>query len=383
MAAKKTILIFIDWYLPGFKAGGPIQSCANLVSHLKGDFNFKIITRDTDYCETIPYPAVKSNAWNMIDEQTQVYYLSADCLTRREMQRLVNETAFDIAYLNGIFSFSFTIIPLFYLRKLSDKKIIVAARGMLAPGALAIKSLKKQVFLTAARVMKLFNKVTFHATSSEERKDIAQVFGNNSHIMIAGNLSKKIDLPSFHPKTKTAGTLKLINIARVAPEKNLKFALEILKDVSANIIFDFYGPVYNKSYFDECMQLLSNMPQHIKASYKEVIPNSEVPQILKNYDAMLMPTLGENFGHIILESLIASCPVIISDQTPWQQLDSDNSGRAIPLNNKDAFIAAIEMFAAADSETHNVFRLGAYQRAKKFIENTDTAAANKALFDMS
>ena len=339
MAAKKTILIFIDWYLPGFKAGGPIQSCANLVSHLKGDFNFKIITRDTDYCETIPYPAVKSNAWNMIDEQTQVYYLSADCLTRREMQRLINETAFDIAYLNGIFSFSFTIIPLFYLRKLSDKKIIVAARGMLAPGALAIKSLKKQVFLTAARVMKLFNKVTFHATSSEERKDIARVFGNMSHILIAGNLSKKIDLPSFHPKTKTAGTLKLINIARVAPEKNLKFALEILKDVSANIIFDFYGPVYNKPYFDECMQLLSSMPPHIKVSYKQVIPNSEVPEILKNYDAMLMPTLGENFGHIILESLIASCPVIISDQTPWQQLDSDNSGRAIPLNNKNAFIA--------------------------------------------
>ncbi|MFN5829653.1 MAG: glycosyl transferase, partial [Bacteroidota bacterium] len=190
MAAKKTILIFIDWYLPGFKAGGPIQSCANLVSHLKGDFNFKIITRDTDYCETTPYPSVKSNAWNIIDEQTQVYYLSADRLSKKEMQRLINETAFDMAYLNGIFSFSFTIIPLFYLRKLSDKKIIVAARGMLAPGALAIKSLKKQVFLTAARVMKLFNKATFHATSSEERKDIARVFGNNSHIMIAGNLSK-------------------------------------------------------------------------------------------------------------------------------------------------------------------------------------------------
>ncbi len=32
--------LFIDWYLPGFRAGGPIQSMANLVAHLSSDFRF-------------------------------------------------------------------------------------------------------------------------------------------------------------------------------------------------------------------------------------------------------------------------------------------------------------------------------------------------------
>ena len=53
--SKKKILIFIDWYLPGYKAGGPIQSVANLVANLKEEFEFSIVTRDTDYCEKLPY----------------------------------------------------------------------------------------------------------------------------------------------------------------------------------------------------------------------------------------------------------------------------------------------------------------------------------------
>jgi hypothetical protein len=32
---KKKILVFVDWYLPGYKAGGQIRSVASMVGHLK------------------------------------------------------------------------------------------------------------------------------------------------------------------------------------------------------------------------------------------------------------------------------------------------------------------------------------------------------------
>jgi glycosyltransferase involved in cell wall biosynthesis len=105
-----------------------------------------------------------------------------------------------------------------------------------------------------------------------------------------------------------------------------------------------------------------------------------VANTLKDYDAMLMPTLGENFGHIILESLCASCPVIISDQTPWQFSANDHAGIAIALNNKQGFIDAVETLAAASTEMHNQRCLAAYQKGKSFIENEEILAANKALF---
>lgn len=380
MQPKKTILIFIDWYLPGFKAGGPIQSCANLVSHLKDEFNFRIITRDTDYCETTPYAQIISNTWHKADEDTQIYYLSTERINRQQIQRLINETKHDMVYLNGMFSYYFTIVPLWYLRKNKAKPIIVAARGMLAPGALAIKGLKKKIFLTAAKALKLFSHVTFHATGAAEKKDIQQLFGAQCKVLVAGNLPKKAILPPFHPRHKLTGQIKLVNIARVAPEKNLKYALEILKEVKSQVVFDFYGPVYNNAYYEECLNVIKSLPSNVLATYREVLPNNMVANTLKDYDAMLMPTLGENFGHIILESLCASCPVIISDQTPWQFSANDHAGIAIALNNKQGFIDAVETLAAASTEMHNQRCLAAYQKGKSFIENEEILAANKALF---
>jgi hypothetical protein len=49
---KPTILILNEYYLPGYKAGGPIRSISNLVSWLGDDFNFKIITTDRDYLDS-------------------------------------------------------------------------------------------------------------------------------------------------------------------------------------------------------------------------------------------------------------------------------------------------------------------------------------------
>ena len=43
MKLKKKILCFADYYLQGYKAGGPIQSIANLVENLSDEFEFPMI----------------------------------------------------------------------------------------------------------------------------------------------------------------------------------------------------------------------------------------------------------------------------------------------------------------------------------------------------
>src|SRR6187399_1472985 len=108
----KKILVFIDWYLPGFKAGGPIRSCASMVERLNTNFHFKIITGNTDLNETVPYPNVKSNAWNTLEDGTEVFYCSKDFLNQNNIEKILVEENPDIVYLNSMFSLYFTLVPL-------------------------------------------------------------------------------------------------------------------------------------------------------------------------------------------------------------------------------------------------------------------------------
>lgn len=381
MSNKKNILLFIDWYLPGYKAGGPIQSCANLVDHLKSKYNFYIVTRDTDYCETQPYSNVKSNSWNKLSEGVNVFYYSAAQLSAKNIFRLLKTTKYDAVYLNGVFSYYFTIVPLLFFRNKRSTKIILATRGMLALGALSIKSKKKTFFLNLSKILGLYKNITFHATNNDEKNDILQVMGSNSKVLIAGNLPKKINRVAFINKEKKVNQLKLVNVARIAPEKNLKFALSILKESKDNIEFDFYGPIYNNEYYEQCKAIMNNMPANVIVKYKGVLPNSLVNSTLANYHCMFMPTLGENFGHIILEALMAACPVIISDKTPWQNLRKDSAGWDISLENKTEFLEVIHHLAQTNSETFNHYALAAFNKAKQFSDNEELISSNMALFD--
>ena len=39
-----------------------------------------------------------------------------------------------------------------------------------------------------------------------------------------------------------------------------------------------------------------------------------------------MPTISENFGLVILESLSRGLPVLTTNETPWENIQTDNAG---------------------------------------------------------
>ena len=45
---RPVVLVAIDWYLPAYRAGGPIRSVANLVAALGDDLDFRIVCGDRD-----------------------------------------------------------------------------------------------------------------------------------------------------------------------------------------------------------------------------------------------------------------------------------------------------------------------------------------------
>lgn len=348
---KKSILIFTDWYLPGYKAGGPITSCANLVAQLGDEFRFRVLCGDRDYLETTPYPNIEPNEWQQVGK-AQVMYLSAERQNLAEIKKIIKAVQPDIAYVNGMFSKVFTLFPLLALRR-SKTKAVVAPRGMLAPAALAIKSTKKKVFLNLAKLSGLFKKVRFHATNHVESRQIAAWFGDVP-IAVVENIpstqsSNNLRVDHKKPRNK----LRLYSVARIAPEKNILFALECLLGVDPEIALDLdlIGPIYDQDYWAACQQVIKKLPPHVAVHFLGTIPGRDIPAIAAKADFFYLPTAGENYGHAIVEALLMGIPVLISTKTPWRDLEGTSLGFDLDLE-KDKFTKKLNEIGRLTNEDY-------------------------------
>ncbi len=148
-----TVLIFVAHYLPGWKAGGPIRTIANLVEHLGEDFDLRIVTSDRDSGDPATYPGIKVDQWQNVGKAS-VRYVSPDQRGLRSLARLMRETPYDLLYINSFFNPIFTIRPLLARRigLAPLRPCVIATRGEFASAALELKAWKKKLYLLAARV---------------------------------------------------------------------------------------------------------------------------------------------------------------------------------------------------------------------------------------
>ena len=291
--SKPKILVFIDWFVPGYKAGGPIKSCYSLIQHLKSEFDFYVITRDTDYTEVKAYESIESDKWVELEDGVSVLYFSNKKLSYSNLKREVELLDFDIAYINGIYSRYFSIFPLLILKKMQVEKV-VASRGMLAVGAISVSPFKKKLFLGVARMVDLYSNVVFHATNENETRDIENAVGASCKVIVAPNLSSTVNDFEKKQKRKEEGLLKLVSVARISPEKNLSYCFDILTKVKGRVLFHIYGPIYNEEYWGACQEKIKNLPGNIEVEYKGIAESQEVLNVISGYDILFMPTLGEN-----------------------------------------------------------------------------------------
>lgn len=382
MTRKKKILVFVDWYLPGYKAGGQIRSVANMAWYLRDQYDFYIVTSDTDLHDSTPYPGIKTNTWTLGPDGTQVLYLPSSQQNYKRIKEIILAERADIIYLNSFFSKVFTIYPLMVRKKhLPVRTVVLAPRGMLGSGALRIKSFKKKSFLLASRIAGLYRHLKWHASTESEAAEIRKIFGKKEIIGVALDLSEPREIRNCS-RLKSPGLLKMVFLSRISFKKNLDGTLALLAALPdiGQIEFDIYGPIEEPEHWQHCEELIKKLPAHIKAVYKGVLPNDKVTETLQHYHLSILLTFNENFGHSIIESMAAGCPVLLSDQTPWRALENEKAGWDYSLNNTDKILDTIKQMVAMDQKEFDVWSEGAIAYAKKVIHNPEAIEQNSRLF---
>jgi len=373
------ILFFSDYYLPGYKAGG-MRAIVNITERLQEEFEFYVITRNYDgRDDKTYYNDVKTNEWNRLKNE-KVFYLSRVNLTPWKIRRLIQEVKPHVIYTNSYFS-TFTI-NIVFLRKLRliDNKIplIIAPEGELLSGALKLKKFKKQIYLRIASFIGLYDDIIWRMSSEAEKNESLPYIGKRPMIMIAPNMPPKIILSEFDPEvkpTKNIGSAKFVFLSRVHPTKNLMFLIEIIKEIDSESILDIYGPLSDKSYAENCLKA-SEEARTFKVNFKGEIKHSEVAKALSNYHFFLLPTLGENFGHVIVEALAAGCPVIISDKTPWKGLSEKGIGWELPLE-KELWIEILKYCINMDDVTYKQMSLAARNFITDWLQDPEIEKLNR------
>ncbi len=366
MSPKPKLLVMVEWFSPGYRAGGPIQSCVNLCAALQDRLDIYVLTTDTDHGETSPYPGIETGCWvTHASLQVQVYYARRQQLRAAEIRSVILALQPDLIYLNLLFSPLFTLYPVWLLwRRRLQARVFICPRGTLYDSALAVKPWKKKPVLFLLRRMGISRLLHFHATNEREKAAILHYFPGAA-ITVADNLPA-VPGDDFVPVLKSPGRLRCIFIARIVPIKNLLYLLEALREVEASVLLTIVGPAEDSDYWSRCQALIARLPQQIRVEYAGPKPAAELPALLWQHHLFILPTRGENFGHAVLEALMAGRPVLISDQTPWLQLQAQQAGWDLPLSNPAAFTRVIGEVAAMDQAAFDAWAKGAWQYARRF-----------------
>lgn len=378
MQKNISVLIFSDFFLPGYKGGGPIKTLVNLIEATSSnDLSFRVISRDRDLGDETAYPRINCNQWNDTDI-APVFYSSLGLSGIVSIISELVKSKDNVVYLNSFFSPIFTIIPLFLLL-FSSKTVILAPKGELSTGALALKAFQKRVYIRATKLLGLTKRVVFHASTVNEKSDIETVLGKNVDVFVAEDLSVFRPLVNTE-QTKVGSTLKIIFISRIVPIKNLGFALSVLKRQKGNIVFDIFGPIEDQKYWEECNDIIRDMPDNVRATYRGEVNPNDVINLIAKYNLFFLPTKGENFGHVIAEALCAGTPLLISDQTPWKNLSDLGVGWDIPLTSLVEFERRIQEFAELSHNEYIEMRHRVQHWGKKKLLDDETVDKNIALF---
>jgi len=247
--------------------------------------------------------------------------------------------------------------------------VILAPRGEFSKGALALKRGKKQTYIGVFNRLGLGRGLIWHATSPHEAEDIRREVGGNVQVAVISNLPDiRLLEADGDSHIKVPGQLSVVYISRISPKKNLAAAIEALCNVKEKITFTVYGPIGDSSYWELCLSVASKLPANVNFRYQGALEHSGVQDVLSKADLFILPTLGENYGHAIVEALLCGCPVLISDQTPWSDLAERGAGWCTEPNAVNDISARLDDCARMSADEYGRMRSAAMRYGREIAQ---------------
>ena len=246
------------------------------------------------------------------------------------------------------------------LARILGKKLVVSPRDELAPYGLARSAARKRPILWLCRYF-LAKYATFHATAEKEVVDIKNYFGDGVRVVHIPNL---IEMPDLLERSIDGYFLFIGRIDRKKGIDNLIRALSLSsKFLASNIILKIAGGGAAE-YVSELKQLVSTSAIEQRVEFVGQIEGEAKQQLFANASWTFMPSISENFGVVVLESLAQKTPVVASTGSPWSMLEDKKVGFWID-NSPESLAAKIDDLIQMPANEYQGYR----DRSRQFVED--------------
>jgi glycosyltransferase involved in cell wall biosynthesis len=338
-------------------ATGPVTSLTEMMKALEPGFAFTVLAKPTlGLPHTVGVPAG----------------LAA-------LRRFLCAAQHDLVYMNSLFDREYTL-PILMLRRfrlVPAHPAIIAPRGELLAPALGLKAGRKRIFLGLARTLGLIHDVFIHSTNPEELSQARAALPRAKGHLLAEEVRSLIEP---RPHVDEPGLTRLAFVGRISAVKNLEFAVRALASVKSRVRYELYGPLQDAEYWTQCERLIAALPPNVEVHHHGSVSSDALLRVLSRTDMLFLPSRSENFGHAIFEALSCGVPVLIGDQTPWQDLADASAGWDLPLDDTARFAAVIDQFAGLDERSRMHLRAGARARAENYLHSSAAVEQNRAMF---
>lgn len=203
--------------------------------------------------------------------------------------------------------------------------VVYTPHGMLEPWIMKRHYWTKKLpalLLFQKRGIQIANVI--HATAESEKKNLMQL-GWNRNIEMIPNC---VEVDKIMMKESWKMRKNILFLSRIHVKKGINFLIEAtanLKDELQEYTINIAGEG-EESYIEELKQLASKLGVMDLIHFVGGIYGDKKWELFKQADLFILPTHSENFGIVVAEALACGTPVITTQGTPWQELESYHCG---------------------------------------------------------
>lgn len=252
----------------------------------------------------------------------------------------------DIVHLHGLWMYPSKAVADW--SRLTGRPYVLSPHGMLSPVALSFSPTKKWIagILFAERVLR--HAACFHGTSAQECNDIRQRICSVPVMCVPNG----IRVMSAGPFPRPSGRMReVLHLGRLHPIKGTQRLIDAWARVETEFpdwVLRIVGP--SEMGYGEALQSRVVEKRLSRVFFDGPLYGEAKRRAYQAADLFVLPTLNENFGLVVGESLAEGTPVICTRGAPWQGLEEYGCGWLIEPEVDD-IEAALRLSMSLDKTT--------------------------------